>query len=228
MKKTTILIVCTLLLLILCACDNNNATINSPTESNATSDEVINYSDDKIIGTWICDDISKDCYFVFDENGDAYAKWGTSTIYGYFDYYDEENIYDIDVPNFLYNEYTAQFDGDKMTLTSDESSYEFEKATMPEITIKAPDNLSIDDKIIGDWQSADSYECYRFNQDGTAVITDLYSYATVDCKFSCDKGVVTFYYMSSETKDGSREAKYSFDEHGKLIMNDIKYENVTG
>lgn len=226
MKKTAILIICTLLLLMLCACDKDTETSNTPTENISTSDEAINYSGTEIIGTWVCDDISKDCYFIFEENGDAFAKWGTSTVYGYFDYYADENIYDIDIPNFLSNEYEAKFNNDEMTLSSDESSYSFKKATMPEITIKGPDNYSIDDKILGNWQSIDSYECYRFNSDGTAVITDLYSYATIDCKFSCNNGVVTFYYMASETKDGSREAEYSFTDDGKLTLAGYTYDKV--
>lgn len=225
MKKTALLIICALMLLTLCACNNQNDNTSDSDNISASSDQVSLYSDCEIIGTWICEDINEECYFIFEENGDAYAKWGTSTVYGYFDYYEEENVYDIDVPNFLYNEYEAKLSGDHMTLTSDETSYDFEKATMPEITIKAPDNLEVDKKILGNWQSADSYECYRFNKDGTAVITDLYNYATIDCKYSCDKGVVTFYYMSGNTKDGTREAEYSL-KGGKLTLAGYTYENV--
>lgn len=228
MKKLATILLCVALLLSLCACDKDTENNTAETQAETLSDSGIDYSETDILGTWVCEDINDDCYFIFEENGDAFAKWGTSTVYGYFDYYENENYYEIDIPNFLYNDYTATFDGDEMTLESEDSSYTFEKATMPEITIKAPEKLKVDKKVLGDWQSADSYECYRFNEDSTAVITDVYNYATIDCKYSCEKGVITFYYMSSVTKDGSREAEYSFDEHGKLIMNGIKYENVTG
>lgn len=229
MKRLFSIILCSLLIFMLCSCDNTADTADnttSETTATATGDEV--YSSLSIVGTWVCEDISDECYFIFEENGDAFAKWGTSTVYGYFDYYEEEDIYDIDVPNFLFNEYKAKFSGDKMTLKSDDSSYSFEKATMPKVTIKAPDNLAVDDKIIGNWQSADSYECYEFRGDSSGVITDMMNYSTVDFKYSCDKGVVTFYYMSSDTKDGSREVEYSFNEHGKLVMGGYTYENVTG
>ena len=227
MKKLTTLLLCILLILSLCACNIETENNTTETQAETLADTGFDYSEADIVGTWICDDINDECYFVFEENGDAFAKWGTSTIYGYFDYYEDENIYEIDIPNFLYNDYTATFEKDEMKLESDESSYSFKKATMPEITIKAPEKLKVDKKVIGDWQSADSYECYRFNEDSTAVITDMYSYATIDCKYSCEKGKISFYYMSSETKEGSREVEYSFDEHGKLIMDGIIYENVS-
>lgn len=228
MKKVLSFIICIILALTLCACSKNTT---DPTTIVATPDETQSqfYEDSlPIVGTWVCEDINEECYFIFEENGDAFAKFGTSTIYGYFDYFEDEDVYDIDVPNFLYNEYKATFDGDKMTLKSAETSYTFEKATMPKVTIKAPDNLSIDKKLLGNWQSADSYECYEFKDDGTAIITDLYNYATIDCKFSCDKGIVTFYYMSSDTKEGNRECEYSFTKDGKLSLSGYIYENVTG
>ncbi len=227
MKKLFALIICIVLVMSLCACEKESENNTTETQPETTSQSAVDYSETDIVGTWISDDIDDDCYFIFKENGDAFAKWGTSTVYGYFDYYEDENYYEIDIPNFLYNDYTLTLNGDEMVLESSESSYTFKKATMPQITIKAPDKLKVDKKVIGDWQSADSYECYRFNDDSTAVITDMYSYATIDCKYSCDNGKITFYYMSSATKDGSKEVEYSFDEHSKLIMGDYKYENVT-
>lgn len=228
MKKAVSLILCIILLSILCACDKTEeatTVTESAQESEVSSD--ISYDELAIVGTWVCEDISDDVYFIFDEKGDAYAKWGTSTVYGYYDYYEDENLYDIDVPNFLYNEYEAYFGGDVMTLKSEDSSFTFEKATMPEVIIKTPDNLAIDESILGNWQSADSYECYEFKSDATAVVTDLYNYSTVDCKFSCNNGVVTMYYMASDTKDGTRELEYSFTTEGKLIIAGYTYESVT-
>lgn len=225
MKKIISAAMCVLLVFVLCACDTNTDTTESEKPTNE-SQSVISDSDASIIGTWVCEDISDDVYFIFDEKGDAYAKWGTSTVYGYYDYYEDENLYDIDVPNFLYNEYEAHFGGDVMTLKSEESSFTFEKATMPEIIIKTPDNLAIDESLLGNWQSADSYECYEFISDGTAIVTDLYNFSTVDCKFSCDNGVVTMYYMASATKDGTREIEYSFKDD-KLVLGGYTYESVT-
>ncbi len=226
MKRFLATIICILFVMILCACsDNNQSDAEDPTDTQNVSENTADNDSTKIIGTWVCEDINDDCYFIFDEKGDAYAKWGTSTVYGYYDYYEDENLYDIDIPNFLYNEYEAHFGGDVMTLKSDESSYTFEKAHMPEVIIKAPDNLSIDEKIIGNWQSPDNFECYLFNSDGTAVITDMYNYATIDCKYSCNNGVATMYYMASDKKDGSKEVTYNF-EGDKLILNNYTYEKV--
>lgn len=233
MKRTLIVFLCFLLCLTFTACKEDKETEEQTnTIKTASSDNVAAESLEKaealpIAGTWVCDDINKDCYFIFEENGDAFAKWGTSTVYGYYDYNSQEELYDIDVPNFLYNEYKASFSDDTMTLKSETSKYTFEKTTMPEITIKAPDNLRFDDKLLGNWQCADNYECYEFRDDNTATITDLYNYATIECKFSCDNGVITFYYMSSATKDGSRESEYSFDGE-KLKLGTYIYENVTG
>ncbi|MBQ2972586.1 MAG: hypothetical protein IJE16_08600 [Ruminococcus sp.] len=228
MKKAVSLILCILFLSMLCACDKTEK-IPASTESTPDSEvsQDISYDGLSIVGTWVCEKISDDVYFIFDEYGDAYAKWGTSTVYGYYDYYEDENLYDIDVPNFLYNEYEAHFGGDVMTLKSEESSFTFKKATMPEVIIKTPDNLAIDNGIIGNWQSADNYECYEFRSDGTAVVTDLYNFSTVDCKFSCNDGVITMYYMASDTKEGSRQLEYSFTNDGKLVIAGYTYESVT-
>ncbi len=224
MKKLLSVIIC-IMLLSLCGCNNADATpdeisANSATQSNAQ----IEYD---IVGTWVCDDISEDVYFIFSENGDAYAKWGSCTVYGYFDYDDESNLYDIDVPNLLFNEYEAIIDGDELTLKSETSKFEFESATMPEIVINAPDNLAIDDTLLGNWQSADNFECYEFCDDGTAIITDMYNYATTECKFSCNDGVVTFYYMSSATLDGTKELSYSITDENNIVIDNYNYENVT-
>ncbi|MBE6824489.1 MAG: hypothetical protein E7513_03985 [Ruminococcaceae bacterium] len=227
MNRFLAIIMCILCVTILCACsDNNQSDVDAPTSISENTAHTAQGDSTQIVGTWVCNEVSDDCYFIFDENGDAFAKWGTSTVYGYYDYDEEEGLYDIDIPNFLYNEYKAHFGGDIMTLKSDESSFTFEKAQMPQVIIKAPDNLSIDEEIIGDWQSEDNFECYKFNSDGTATITDMYNYATIDCKFSCNDGVVTMYYMASDTKDGSREVAYSF-ENDKLILNNYTYEKVT-
>ena len=232
MKKFSLILICLSLIFSLCACTDSSD--NAATETTAIqetvaetfSDDKPENSPDKIIGTWVCDDINDDCYFVFEENGDAFAKWGTCTVYGYFDFYSDENIYDIEINGFLCNEYSITFEDDEMTLKSDDSEFDFEKAKMPEITIKAPKELTSDEKLLGDWQSASSYECYRFNKDNTAVITDLMNEATIDCKYTCKDGVVTLYYMSSETQDGNRELSYSFDED-KLTLGDYEYEKVT-
>ena len=126
MKRLLAIILCILCVVLLCACNSDDTT--QPTEATQPADSNdIDYTELPIVGTWICEDINKDCYFIFEENGDAYAKWGSSTVYGYFDYYEDENLYDIDVPNFLFNEYEAHFGGDVMTLKSDESSYTFKK-----------------------------------------------------------------------------------------------------
>lgn len=231
MKNISVLLISIFLMLSLCACDknsDNNATesvIVEETQDATVAQDKAEKTGDKIVGTWVCDDISDECYFIFDENGDAYAKWGTCTVYGYYDYYVDEDIYDVDIPNFLYNEYKATFSEDEMKLESEDSSYSFEKAKMPEITIKAPSDLVVDTKIVGDWQSANSYECYRFNDDNTAVITDIMSESTVDCKYTCKDGVITLYYMSSQTKDGSREISYNVSGE-KLILDKLTYEKV--
>lgn len=230
MKKIPTLIITILMILNLCACSENadktaqTVALQETTAPTVAQDKAEN-SGENIIGTWVCDDISDECYFIFDEKGDAYAKWGTCTVYGYYDYYTDEDIYDIDVPNFLYNEYKATFSGDEMKLESEDSSFSFEKASMPEITIKAPENLKADAKLVGDWQSENSYECYRFNKDNTAVITDIMSESTVDCKYSCENGTVTLYYMSSDTKDGSRDIDYKISGE-KLILGELTYEKV--
>lgn len=228
MKKVLSLILCIMFLLTLCACDKTDETNTTESTYETDNHSDATYDGLAIVGTWVCEKISDEVFFIFDESGDAYAKWGTSTVYGYYDYYEDENLYDVDVPNFLYNEYTAHFDGDEMMLKSEESSFTFKKATMPEIIIKTPDNLVIDESILGNWQSADSYECYEFKSDGSAIVTDLYNYSTVDCKFSCNDAVVTMYYMASDTKDGSKEMKYSLTSDGKLIIDDCTYESVTG
>ncbi len=231
MKRYLLVLICIMLILSLCACSEKEEDITeetvvaAETEASTVAQDKAEKTGEEIIGTWVCDDISDDCYFIFDEKGDAYAKWGTCTVYGYYDYYSDEDIYDIDVPNFLYNEYKATFKGDKMKLESDESSFSFEKAKMPEVTIKAPSDLVIDEKLVGDWQSGSSYECFRFNDDNTAVITDIMSESTIDCKYTCKDGTVTLYYMSSETKDGNRDLTYSFDGDA-LILNDLTYEKV--
>lgn len=227
MKKIAILILCITLMLSLCACENKSDNNTTETQAETLADTGYDYSSADILGTWICEEINENCYFIFQKNGDAYAKWGTSTVYGYFDYYEDENYYEIDIPNFLYNDYTVSFENDEMTLESVDSSYTFKKATMPEITIKAPEKLKVDKKLIGDWQSADTYECYRFNDDSTAKITDVNNYATIDCKYSSEKGKITFYYMSTDTQDGSREVEYSFDKDGKLVMDGVTYEGIT-
>ncbi len=212
------------MLFVLCSC---NKTTQSATPTQApTTASTLSVDGTEIIGTWVCDDISKDCYFIFDEKGDAYAKMGSSTVYGYYDYYADENLFDISLTGFLFNEYEAHFGGDTMTLISDESRYTFKKAQLPEISIKKPDNLSIDKNIIGDWQSPESYECYRFNEDTTAVITDMYNDATLDCFYTCDNGKITMYYMTSETIDSTMELTYSFDG-ATLLLNDLSYEKVS-
>ncbi len=224
MKRLFLIILSVLLLLVLCSC--NNANKNTAETDTTSQTQVTNINDsDSIVGTWICEDINENCFFIFHENGDAFAKWGTSTVYGYYDFDEETNLYDIDVPNFLYNEYEAHIGGNVMTLKSEESSFTFEKAQMPEVTIKATDNLAIDDSLIGDWQSEDSPECYRFNEDGTAVITDIVNYATIDCKYSCDKNKVTMYYMITDTQDGSRELEYSIKD-GILTLDGYEYINL--
>lgn len=227
MKKIIIALLCLSFLLILGGCKSEDADSTAPATPTdvATKDEVL-YEDNKIIGTWVCDDINKECYFIFDEKGDAYAKWGTCTVYGYYDYYDDEKLYDIDIPNFLYNEYSATFSKDKMTLKSDEYEYTFKKATMPKVEIKAPNNLTVDKAIVGDWQSVDNYECYRFNEDGTAVITDLYSDATIDCKYGCKDDKVTIYSMSSPENLNEKELTYKALDDGNLVLNDYTYEPV--
>ena len=228
MKRLLAIILCVLCVALLCACgSNNNTDENKSTESTQAVSDDTDYAQLPIVGTWICEDINKDCYFIFDKNGDAYAKWGSSTVYGYFDYYADEDVYDIDIPNFLFNEYKGHFGTEVMTLKSDDSSYTFKKATMPKVTIKAPDNLVVDEKLIGNWQSADSFECYEFNKDNTAKITDMYNYSIIECKYTCNNGKVTFYYMTTDKKDGSRECEYSFKDN-KLELAGYTYENVTG
>ncbi len=223
MKKLLSIIIC-IMLLTLCACSSADATSDNVAATDAT--EATTASDYAIVGTWVCEDISDDVYFIFEDNGDAYAKWGSCTVYGYFDYYEDSDTYDIDVPNFLYNEYEAHVATNTMTLLSDESRFTFERAAMPEIVIKATDNFAIDDGIIGNWQSADNYECYEFNGDATAIITDMYNYATTECKFSCDDGVITLYYMASATKDGTKELSYSVTDDNNIVINGYNYERV--
>ena len=224
MKKLLSVIVC-IMLLTLCACNTTDATPDEVATNSAT--ETFAPIEYDIVGTWVCEDISEDVYFIFNENGDAYAKWGSCTVYGYFDYDKESNLYDIDVPNLLFNEYEATVTGDELKLKSETSKFEFVSATMPEIVITAPDNLAIDEKILGNWQSADNFECYEFRADGTATITDMYNYATTDCKFSCNDGVITCYYMSSATLDGTKELSYSITDENNIVINDYNYENVT-
>ncbi len=234
MNRLFTLLLCILLCLSLCACnssdngdiaDTTDAVSTESTEQQASSSE-LNEKASAIIGTYICKDINKDCYFIFDEKGDAYAKWGTSTVYGYYDYNADEDLFDIDLSGFFYNEYELKSKDDGITLTSDSSFYELEKAKMPEVTIDAPKNLKSDKDILGDWQSADTYECYRFNDDNTAVITDMYNYATIDCKYSCDNGVVTLYYMASDTTPGNREVEYNLTKDDKLVLGEYTYDKV--
>lgn len=230
MKKLLSLIICFALLCSLFGCSNDPATNSASTATDTDITESptspIKYEGNEIIGTWMCKNISKDCYFIFDENGDAYAKWGTTTVYGYYDFYEEDGIYDIEITNFLMNEYVATFDKDKMTLSSDETAYNFVKATMPEITIKAPDNLVIDKKLVGNWQSADSFQYFEFHDDCTAIIRDIFNLTTVECKYSCKNGVATFYAMSNENKENVTEREYSFTSDGKLEIDGYIYETV--
>ena len=72
MKKTVSLILCVMFLLMLCACDKTDETpaaTESAQESENTSD--ISYDELAIVGTWVCEDISDDVYFIFDERGEA-------------------------------------------------------------------------------------------------------------------------------------------------------------
>ncbi len=231
MKQLLTILFCIIFLLSLTACGSETQQTETqpttPTETVSTSDSEEESEDGSIIGTWVCDDINKDCYFIFEENGDAFAKWGTSTIYGYFDYYEEDGLYEIDIPNFLYNDYRATFNDDEMQLKSDESSYVFEKATMPEVTIDAPNDLQTNDKLIGDWQSESSYECYRFNDDNTAVITDMLNYATIDCKYSFESDTATMYYMVTEDESGSRKLSVEFINDDEIKIDDYVYKRVT-
>lgn len=219
MKRLLTVVLCLVCLVLVSSCNNTATPAATPTNTPTSTDP--------IIGTWICDDINENCFFIFDENGEANAKWGTSTVYGSYDYFEDEDVYDIDVPNFLFNEYKATFTGTQMTLTSSDSKYVFRKATMPKVTIKAPQNLKVDKKLLGNWQSADSFECYEFNEDNTAKITDMYNYAIIECKYTCENGKVTFYYMVTDKKEGNREVEYKF-ELNKLVLGDYTYENVTG
>lgn len=221
MKKFLFLFLSFILIFSLCACNDSTGTEETEAAKESTAATEAQYQE-TILGTWVCDDINEDCFFIFDANGDAYAKWGTCTVYGTYDYYPDENIYDIDVPNFLFNEYTASFNDEEMTLKSDESSFTFKRATLPEIEIKAPDNLKQDEKLIGDWYSEESYEYYSFNSNNLATIIDVMGESTVDCKYSCENGVITFYYMSNESKEGSKEMSYSFDGE-KLMLDELLY-----
>lgn len=228
MKKYLSIIISIILVFTLCACTNDTVTPTESTpESETSADNNLNYSATDILGTWVCEDINKDVYFIFEENGDAYAKWGTCTVYGYFDYYEDENVYDIDINNFLYNEYECHLGEDVMTLISEDSRYTFEKAQMPQIEITFDEILAVDDKVVGNWQCETNYECYQFNDDGTAIITDLYNYSTIDCKYTCIDGVISLYYMASETKSGSKELDYSFTDDGLLKLDDYEYLKVS-
>lgn len=223
MKRFISIILCTLMLCMLCSCKKSEQT-PAPTTAPTTAPTKLDGSE--IVGTWMCNEISRDCYFIFEENGDAFAKMGSSTVYGYYDYYADENLFDISITGFLFNEYTATFSGDKMTLVSEEqTSYTLKKAQMPEITITKPDDLNIDSKLIGDWQSPQNSECYRFNEDTTAVITDIMSEATLDCYYNCENGTITMYYMASETKDNTITLTYYFDGD-TLMINEYPYEKV--
>lgn len=228
MKKYLSIIISIILVFTLCACTNDTVTPTESTlESETSADNNLNYSATDILGTWVCEDINKDVYFIFEENGDAYAKWGTCTVYGYFDYYEDENVYDIDINNFLYNEYECHLGEDVMTLISEDSRYTFEKAQMPQIEITFDEILAVDDKVVGNWQCETNYECYQFNDDGTAIITDLYNYSTIDCKYTCIDGVISLYYMASETKSGSKELDYSFTDDRLLKLDDYEYLKVS-
>lgn len=230
MRRFFSIIMCVLLILSLCACSDTQSNTKTPTDATTATEsdsDNLDYEGLDILGTWVCDDISDDVYFIFDENGDAFAKWGTCTVYGYFDYYEDEDVYDIDINNFLYNEYECHLGENVMTLKSETTSYTFEKAEMPQIEITFDDILAVDDKIIGNWQSESSYECYEFNSDGTATVTDMYNYSTIDCKYTCIDGVITLYYMASEKKSGNREIEYSFNDDGLLILNGYEYLKVT-
>lgn len=233
MKRLFSFIICIIIMLTFCACSKNTESaptqaVTTPTQA-VTDDSIfpLDGSGSQIIGTWVCEEINEECYFIFESNGDAFAKWGTSTIYGYFDYYSDEHLYDIDIPNFLCNEYKALFNGDTMTLSSDDSKFVFQKATMPTITIKSPDNLKIDKKLVGNWQSTDSFQFYEFRADGTAAIQDIYNYAIIESKYGCKDGVVTFYAMASKDNDNVTQMQYKFTDDGKLDLGGYIYESVT-
>ena len=222
MKKLICFVLCVIFMLSLSACTKKTTTV---TPSKTTEKIDVQNVDGTIVGTWMCEDISKDCYFIFGENGDAYAKWGSCTVYGYYDEYEEDGEYDIDIPGFLFNIYTATFKDNSMLLVSDSSQYFFERAEMPTITIDAPDNLKIDEKILGKWASADSYEFYEFKQDGVAFVTDMANYSTVECRYDCAENTITMYAMATDKRSNVTELKYEILD-GKIKIGDLIYEPV--
>lgn len=223
MKKILACVLSVLFLLLLVACGSDSVT--DPTT------DIVESNDYNLLGTWTCDAYGEDIYFIFEENGDCFAKMGSCTIYGVFDNtYDNANEkrYSIELGNFFLDEYTAKLsDNNKeLTLTGNEYYYILSKATLPEIKFPPNDNFIVADEILGDWLSESSIECYRFNADGTAVITDLYNDATLDCTYTCDGNTATLTYMSTATTTSSREVVFEAVDNDHIILNNIAYERA--
>lgn len=238
-KKTCALFLALLFVFALCSCGDNQDSSNDATQDSATVAPVIPQQTEKvekeksqksslIVGTWTTKDIDDDLFFIFEDNGDAFVKYGSCTIYG--DYFETENdegqiVFDIDLGQFLYNEYEATFENDTMVLKSDAAAYNFKKAKFYDVNLPTPDTDKVDSDLVGNWGSNDSYECYEFRDDGTATITDMYNMATIDCVFECEDGTVKLTYLSTETKTGTKEYSYSVD-NDKAEINHIDYERV--
>lgn len=227
MKKLLFIVFLLIIMLTFCSCQSGDATKNEQSPTSATAQN----KDSKlvsIVGTWVTNDIDNDLYFIFEENGDAFVKYGSCTIYG--EYYDSEDdngnpVYDIDLGEFLYNEYSAKMDGERLILKSPTNEYKFRKAEFYDVVLPQADSSKIDEKLLGNWGSQDNFECYEFRADGTATVTDMYNMATIECVYKCDNGKVTLTYLATETQTGIKEYEYSVDGD-KAVIDKYNYEKV--
>lgn len=220
MKRFTAILLCAVLLFSFCACKKTNTT--STVTPNPTQNTNVTPVDGTIIGTWICEEIGNDYYFVFDESGNATVKWGSHSVQGEYDYDAEYDEYDIEIENFLYNIYKATFNGDTMLLMSDSASYIFERAESAMVTISAPDSLNVDSEIVGTWNCADTFERYVFNADSTAYYMDMEYLYRVDFRFDCVDGKLTFYSMGNSTNLEVNELEYKLED-GNLKIGDYTF-----
>lgn len=230
MKKLSFIIFLLIIMLTFCSCQSGEATKSEQPPTSKTTTEVQN-KDNKlasIVGTWVSNDIDNDLYFIFEENGDAFVKYGSCTIYG--EYYDTEDdngnpVYDIDLGEFLYNEYSAKADGEKLILKSPTNEYKFRKAEFYDVVLPQSDSTKIDEKLLGNWGSQDNFECYEFRADGTATVTDMYNMATIECVYECDNGTVVLTYLATETQTGTKKYEYSVDGN-TAVIDKYNYEKV--
>lgn len=223
MKKFLSIFLSILFILSLTACKNT---------SDSTPDEVSTQNfDATIYGTWICEDISNDCYFKFDENGDCSAIIGSCTIYGIFavSQNNGSTTAEIELSGFFYDVYTLTFYNNNTTvmLSGYENSYTLTRATLPDFSLPPNDNAAIINGLVGNWASDGALEYFQFNSDGTAMVTDILNEAITLCNYTCNSNVITLTYVQAVDKTATREIIVEFIDDNHITLDSIPYERAT-